>query len=144
MFGFRFHNCDDPWEDAPPWAVELREMLRVVIYKENLNMTGQDDIASALAKVQSDVAVQTTVAASFQTYVQGLTAQISKLASQTPDTTTADALKTLASQIEANTATASSAIVQNTPAAGPTGGAGTDPNAPAAGGTPATGTTTTG
>lgn len=118
ILGFRHHNCEDPWEDAPPWAIELREMLRVVIYKEYENMTVQQDIADALAKVQNDVAAQTTVTASVQTYVKGLRDQLAAIAAQTPDSTTAAALTALSQQIQANTSSDAAAIVENTPAAG--------------------------
>jgi hypothetical protein len=117
MFGFNYHNCDRPWDDAPPWAIELREMIRIVINKENRVMTTQADIAAALAAVTSDVAAQTTVTASLVTYVQGINAQLAALAASTTDTTTAAALTALGNQIVANTAADSAAIVANTPAA---------------------------
>lgn len=82
-------------------------------------MTTQPDIAAALAKVQADVAAQTTLEASLVTYVQGLVAQLVALAAQTTDSTTAAALAALSTQIEANTATDAGLIVQNTPAAKP-------------------------
>jgi len=80
-------------------------------------MTVQADIAAALAKVQADVAAQTTVNASLATYVQGVVAQLATIIAQTTDTTTAAALTALSQQIEANTATDSGLIVQNTAAA---------------------------
>jgi hypothetical protein len=117
LFGFQHHNRRRPWEDAPPWAIELREMLNIVIKRENKIMTTQSDIAAALAAVTADVAAQTTVTASLVTYVQGINAQLAALAASTTDTTTAAALTVLGNQIVANTAADSAAIVANTPAA---------------------------
>ena len=82
-------------------------------------MAVQADIAAALAKVQDDVAAQTTVTASLVTYIQGLIAQIAAIANTTSDQTTAAALTILSQQIEANTAADSAAMVANTSAATP-------------------------
>jgi hypothetical protein len=41
--GFFFHQNNDPWAHAPPWAVELREMVRLVLNKENIIMSNLDD-----------------------------------------------------------------------------------------------------
>lgn len=117
LFAHWHHKCDDPWEQAPPWALELREMLGLILKQEIKEMTVQQDIADALAKVQADVTAQTTVAASVATYIKGLTAQIAALSAQTTDTTTAAALQALATQIENNTASDAGAIVANTSAA---------------------------
>jgi hypothetical protein len=105
-------------------------------------MTMQSDIADALARVQSDVAAQTSVVASVKTYVKGLKDQLEAAAAASSDQSTAQALRVLADQIEANTASDAAAIVANTevpaaapssdpveskPAADPVAG---DPNAP--------------
>lgn len=34
LFGWDYHRCDDPWNQAPPWAVELRQMLRLMLSLE--------------------------------------------------------------------------------------------------------------
>lgn len=115
ILGFDHHHHPNPWADAPPWAVELREAARIILRNQETIMTTQTDIAAALAKVQADVAAQTTETASLQTYVQGIQAQLAAIAGQTTDTTTADALNALSSQIEANTATDAGLILQNTP-----------------------------
>jgi hypothetical protein len=100
---------------------EVLARLDVVLQKLDLMetkiMTTQSDIAAALAQVQTDVAAQTTVTASLQSYVQGIVAQLAALASQTTDTTTAAALTALSTQIQANSAADAALIVQNTPAA---------------------------
>lgn len=119
LFGFDYHKRQYPWTNAPPWAIELREMLRIVINRENRIMTTQADIAAALATVTADVAAQTTVTASLVTYVAGINSQLAALAASTTDTTTAAALLALGQQITANTSADSAAMVANTPAAPP-------------------------
>lgn len=56
-YGHHIHHCDDPWHDAPPWAVEIRLMLGLIIYKENEIMSALDDQltqAEAAAKANAD------------------------------------------------------------------------------------------
>lgn len=80
-------------------------------------MTVQADIAAALAQLTTDVTAQTTVTASFVTYVQGIQEQLATIIASTTDTTTAAALTALDQQITTNTAADSAAITANTPAA---------------------------
>lgn len=80
-------------------------------------MTVQSDTADALALLQSKVAAQTSVVASFKTYVQGLKDQINTMAAASSDQGTAQSLRVLADQIESNTASDAAAMVVNTPAA---------------------------
>lgn len=93
--------------------------LDLVYQRQEKIMATQADIAAALAKVQADVTAQTTVEASVVTFIQGLQAQITALAGQTTDTTTATALTALSIQLESNTAGLSTAIAANTPVATP-------------------------
>jgi hypothetical protein len=117
LLGYHIHQRTDPWEDAPPWAIELRELLRIIMREGRIEMAQQQDIAAALAKVQSDVASQTSVTASVAAFIQGLQKQLADAAANTTDNETADQLNALSQQIEANSSQISSAIVQNTPAA---------------------------
>lgn len=121
LFAHRYHRNDDPWEDAPPWALELREItLQIFIatsQKENLIVSQQKDIADALAKVQDDVRQATSVSQALGTYVKGLRDQIAQIASASTDTETAAALTALSTQLEANTAADAAAMVENTPQA---------------------------
>jgi hypothetical protein len=101
------------WDEAPQ---EITDSLSLIIRNQELVMTTQDDIAVALAKVQEDVAAQTTVQAGVAVYIKGLQDQIAALAAKTTDTTTAAALTVLAGQIEANTAADANAIASVPPA----------------------------
>jgi hypothetical protein len=116
LFARHHHHNDSPWAEAPPWAIELREMLGLILNRERNIMTVQTDIAAALAQLTTDVTAQTTATAGFVTYIQGLQAQLATITAQTTDTTTAAALTALDSQITANTTADAAAIVVNTPA----------------------------
>jgi hypothetical protein len=94
----------------------IRSMLRDLSQQEKRAMTVQADIAAALAQLTTDVTAQTTVTASFVTYVQGIQAQLATIIASTTDTTTAAALTALDQQITTNTAADSAAITANTPA----------------------------
>ena len=119
LFARHRHHNDSAWADAPPWAVELREMLGLILNRERDVMTVQADIAAALAQLTTDMTAQTTASAGFVTYVQGLNAQLAAIIAQTTDTTTAAALTALDQQLTANTAADAAAIVVNTPAPAP-------------------------
>jgi hypothetical protein len=34
LYALIHHNCNDPWYEAPPWAIELREMLSLILKTE--------------------------------------------------------------------------------------------------------------
>lgn len=95
----------------------LDQKIDLVLKKQETTMATQADIAAALAKVQADVAAETTLDASILTFIQGLQAQIAALAAQTTDTTTAAALTALSTQMETNATPLAAAITANTPAA---------------------------
>lgn len=62
------HHHTGPWRDAPPWAIELREMLSVVIKNQGANMSQVDDLTNAVATLMTsvtahDAAVQAEIAA---------------------------------------------------------------------------------
>ena len=46
LFGQDFHHNDSPWDEAPPWAIELRELI----------LANQEKIMSDLTDLQSVVA----------------------------------------------------------------------------------------
>jgi hypothetical protein len=110
----RWYGYFDPWSDAPPWAIENRKMMEQIIRELKTYMAVQQDIKDALDKLTADVAAETTVQQSLLVYVKGLKDQILALANATPDTTTAQALQALATQIEVNAKNDADAMVANT------------------------------
>lgn len=65
MFGRSRHENENPWRYAPPWAIELREMLRIIIGKESTLMVDY-------TKLQADITAQTSVLQSLVVGVQGM------------------------------------------------------------------------
>lgn len=49
LFGFDHHRHQSPWADAPPYAIELREMLVHIIKQETKIMGAIDDLKAATA-----------------------------------------------------------------------------------------------
>ena len=52
------HHHEGPWRDAPPWAIELREMLCVVIKNQGVSMSQADDLNAAVASLASAFATE--------------------------------------------------------------------------------------
>lgn len=101
LFGFRFHNHQSPWDDAPPWALELREMMSIVLMNQETEMAAIDDLQAA-------VTAEDTVIDSAITLIQGIPALIAaagvdpaKLAALQTDITTKS--QALANAVAANT-----------------------------------------
>lgn len=114
LFGHQHHRCDDPWEQAPPWAIELRQMLSLVLQKEDQIMTAESDAldqAEAAAKANSDAddaaeQLLTTIAA-----------MVADLKNHQSDPATAARITALSDAINQRAAKLSAAVVANTPAA---------------------------
>lgn len=65
LFGHRYHQCDDPWSGATPREIEVREMLRLILIKQEIIMGIAQDL-------EDEVSSETTVIASVETVVQNL------------------------------------------------------------------------
>jgi hypothetical protein len=68
LFAFHRHGNEDPWCEAPPWALELREMLSLVLQDEEIIMALADDLNNAVTALSTgfaalDVAVTNELAA---------------------------------------------------------------------------------
>lgn len=69
LFAHHHHHCDDPWEQAPPWALELYEMLGLIIqYQENAMAT--------LDEILADVTDESTQIDGLSTLIDGLKQQL--------------------------------------------------------------------
>jgi hypothetical protein len=101
-----YHCGNDPWREAPPWALELGAMLELIILKENYMSKELDDLTAS-------VAAEGTVIDSAVALINGLAEQ---LAAAGTDPAKLAALK---SDIDAKAAALASAVAANTPAAPP-------------------------
>lgn len=54
-FGYEHHHVDTPWDDAPPWAIELRCMLGLILEHQELTMSAIDDLNTAVTALQDEV-----------------------------------------------------------------------------------------
>lgn len=55
LFGFHVHRCNFPWAEAPPWAIELREMMRLVINETEFeNMATKEHLDALAATVSAN------------------------------------------------------------------------------------------
>jgi hypothetical protein len=55
LFGHAFHKDDQPWYNAPAWAIELREMGLIIIGNQETQMAAIDDLNTAVAALQTEV-----------------------------------------------------------------------------------------
>lgn len=65
LYARHIHHNDQPWDGAPHWAVELREMMGLLFIILETKMSKLDDALAALASAQlaNHNAVQTEIAA---------------------------------------------------------------------------------
>jgi hypothetical protein len=54
-FGEHYHFHNSPWDDAPPWAIELREMCIITLLKMDQLMSTQADLEAALSVIDGKV-----------------------------------------------------------------------------------------
>jgi hypothetical protein len=101
------NRCDDPWEDAPLWAVELRNMMSIIINKENKMSAELDALTAA-------VAAEDTVIDSAVALINGIPALIAAAGTDPAK------LSALSADITAKSAALAAAVAANTPAAVPT------------------------
>ena len=127
LFAFHLHRCRTPWDEAPPWALELREMLKLI--RGVVTLTEQELMIDT-TKITADIAAQTTVLQGVVVATQALNANNAALTQQvadlkaavaaagTPDATTQAALDALDASVTANTNLVSGlvpAVTANTP-----------------------------
>lgn len=55
LFGFELHRDPDPWRHAPPWAVELRQMLLRLLQASDLALEELDDVRGDVDRIEEDV-----------------------------------------------------------------------------------------
>jgi len=104
LWAFEHHHHPTPWDGAPPWALELRNMLGVVIDNQETMMSAIDDLQAA-------VAAEDTVIDSAITLINGIPALIAAAG------TDPQKLADLQKDIAAKSAALAAAVAANTPAA---------------------------
>lgn len=54
VYGSYRHNIDDPWQGAPPWAIELHEQLRLLNKEQSASTYQGKNINSTRPAIASD------------------------------------------------------------------------------------------
>jgi hypothetical protein len=119
IFGREHHNCENPWEGAPLWAIELGAQNILIISTLEAIMAAIDDLQAA-------VAAEDTVIDSAVTLLNGIPALIAA-AGVDPAKLTA-----LQADITSRTATLAAAVLVGTPTPAPAAPPVTAPAAAAA------------
>jgi hypothetical protein len=58
IFGHHFHHNDNPWDEAPPWAVELRQIGLITIENQEKQMS---DLTKLTADIDALIAAATSL-----------------------------------------------------------------------------------
>lgn len=103
VFGRHHHKCENPWEEAPPWAVELGYVMGLILGNTESIMAAIDDLQAA-------VAAEDTVIDSAITLIQGIPALIAAAGVDPAK------LAALQSDITAKSSALAAAVAANTPA----------------------------
>lgn len=104
LFARHIHHHDLPWDDAPPWALELRAMLGLLI-KGDIIMSKELDDLTAQVKSNSDLLDSATA------LINGIADRIAAAG------TDPAALQALTDELKAKDATLAAAVTANTPSA---------------------------
>jgi hypothetical protein len=55
IFGHHRHGTRTPWEQAPPWAIELHCILGLILEHQELTMAAIDDLKTAVTDLHTEV-----------------------------------------------------------------------------------------
>jgi hypothetical protein len=126
LFGLHIHHKIDPWQTAPAWALELREMLSLLLVRTEIITGNTETIMSALddALTQAETAAKANSDAedAVETLLTTLSTQIANLKTTGTDPATIARIQALATALTAKASTLAAAVVANTPAAAPPAG----------------------
>lgn len=111
-YGHIYHRCDDPWNKAPPWALELREMLSLILCQMEFIMADIDDLEVAV-KANTDAEGSAEIA------FLKIAAMIAALKSTQTDPATSERIRAASATLKANAERLAAAVVANTPAETP-------------------------
>ncbi len=79
VFGFPYHQSEDPWDEAPAWALELREMMALILKTERRM---ENTMALDFTKMNTAITAQTTIDNSVLQYSIDMSAKVSDLSTQ--------------------------------------------------------------
>jgi hypothetical protein len=113
-YAFDRHHINHPWADAPPWALELRVMLGLILEGEEIIMSQETDAldqAETAAKNNADA--EDSVIGILNTVVS----QLNAIKTAGGDPAVVARVSALATALQARTSVLAAAAVAGTPAA---------------------------
>ncbi len=116
VFGKHLHHQDDPWENAPAWALELLAISIIILDNQEKIMAAIDDLAAA-------VAAEDTVIDSAVVLLNGIPALIAAAGTDPAK------LAALQKDITDKTTALAAAVIVGTPTPAPASPAVTQPQA---------------
>lgn len=109
-YGHDQHRCDDPFVEAPVWAVELKAMGLYIIQLLEFIMAEIDNL-------EASVKANTDAEDSAEALLIGISKQIADLKAAGTDPATAARIQAASDLLSARAAKLAAAVVANTPAA---------------------------
>lgn len=128
ILGSKWHHNDSPWSNAPPWAIEIREMLSLTLrlldamaQLEHVVFTKENTIMSTLDDDLAEVAAQTTALGSVQTLLTSIEGQLAAALANTNLPPDAQAkVDALFASLKGNDQIIANALASGVPPAAPT------------------------
>lgn len=112
-FGKHLHNCDNPWNEAPPWAVELGVMMGLLLNIQEIdNMATKATLDALTANVKANTDATASATLALTGFVKS-TADLTKAlqdAIANSEASDDPAVKAAADAIAANNASLTAAI----------------------------------
>jgi hypothetical protein len=116
LFGLHWHGEIDPWEEAPPWAIELREMVSLLLQQNYFILKQERQIMFNVSDLVTEVADEKTTVDGAVVTLNGMAALIASLKTTQTDPATAAAIDKAVSDLRANRVPLAAAIIADTPA----------------------------
>ena len=113
IYAHRHHHHDNPWEQAPPWALELRAMLGLVLEMESTIMSLESD---ALDKAEAAAQANSEADDAAEKLLITISNMVADLKNHQSDPQTAARIVALSDLIAQRAGKLSAAVVANTPA----------------------------
>lgn len=121
VFGHHHHRCDDPYAEAPIWALELAVIMGLILENQETIMATNAEIKTKLDALTADVAEETNVIAGMETLLSNLSEIIAKLkldaTNAQVDPAIVDQIDALGQAVSANKTRIAKDVTDNTPAA---------------------------
>jgi len=86
VFGHHHHQCENPWEEAPPWAVELGYVMGLILGNTESIMIDLTALQAVAARLEASDNAELTLLQSIKDQNVALAAQLATLQAGDPAT----------------------------------------------------------